>query len=93
MSFKPRHSKVNRRQWLEAKRRFLAAMEDGKVDPHEHRDILDALEGGEAVGAVLEASDALSAAMTRSTDPEYIQGLTATYVAYVERMPEMPPAA
>jgi len=86
--FRPRHSKVNRRQWLEAKRRFLTAMEDGKVDPHEHRDILEALEGGAAVGAVLEASEALTAAMSRSTDPEYLHGLTAVYVSYVAKMPE-----
>lgn len=90
--FRPRHSKVNRRQWIEAKRRYRTAMEDGRIDPHEHDDILDALEGGEAVGAVLEASDALTQAMCRATDPEYIEGLTAVYVAQVARMPEIPAA-
>lgn len=92
--FKPRHSDVNLRQWQEASRRYETAMEDGRIDPHEHNDILGALADGTIVGTVVKAAEAIAAAMSRSTDPEYIRDLTAVYVANVERMPILiPPAA
>lgn len=93
MAKSPRHSVTNHRQWEEAKRRFLTAMEDGTITPREHNDILEALDGGIVVGGVLKASDAIRDAMSRATDPEYIGELTATYMAYVAVMPESPKAA
>lgn len=84
---RPRHTRVNRRQWIEAKRRYEAAMEDGRIDPHEHASIVSALEGGEAVGAVLDAGDALAQAAERATDPTYIVSLTQVYLSHAERLP------
>lgn len=67
-------------------RMYEEAMKDGRMDPREHAAMLDALEGGRSIGALLDASDALSGALGRSGDPEYLLDMARVYASHVGKL-------
>ena len=85
---RPRHAITNQREWTALSAFYEEAMADGKLDPAEHREMMDRLERGRHVAAVLNASDALSGAMGRSGDPEYLMDLARVYAAHVGKLPQ-----
>jgi hypothetical protein len=66
----------------EVRRRFVAALEDGRIDPHERADILDGLDGADAEAAVIDITDGL-----RGTSPERTAQMLAELAAWMERLP------
>lgn len=73
---------THREHLREVRRRFIAAMEDGKIDPHERADLLDGFDGADAGAAVIDITDGLRAVSTERLEPKLVE-----LKAWTERLP------
>jgi hypothetical protein len=85
---------LSRRQLKVVRMRVVQAVDPDSpggpaVTPHELQDIFEALDGNETYAALVDINDARG----KATYPETVRALNAEYDAWLERMPELPPAA